>query len=166
MVFVIELFVKMMYMFSTLLLKKLLFEIFRKHFRWWILKAYDLGWYQDICKKWKRTEDSEIDHKYIQPRFRDWIWHFEVCHDDNERLEKRKNGRKRTAKSEKNPNTQKEEKFQILRNIGSRHHQTNIKEEIRKEYHGRTKKPVKTKFYGRNLIKGMMMIFSQEFFFS
>ena len=60
-----------------------------------------------------------------------------MCHAGNEKWEKINNGR-RTAKSEKSQNAWKEGKLQVLGNIGSGHHQTEIK--FKKVYLRRTRK--------------------------
>ena len=55
-----------------------------------------------------------------------------MYHGHNETWEKRIRGRNRTAKSEKNKNAWRVEKLLILGNIGSWHHQTEMKEKNKK----------------------------------
>ena len=56
----------------------------------------------------------------------------EKCHAYNEKWEKANNRRNKTAKLEKNQNTRREGKLQVLGNIRSRHHQTSSNERKKK----------------------------------
>ena len=71
---------------------------------------------------------------------------------------KRNNGKNNTPKSEKHQNTCKKIKLQVLGNTGNRHHQTEMKEKVKKrvpQKNNNKKKLLKMKFCSRNLIKGI-----------
>ena len=69
-----------------------------------------------------------------------------MCHADNEKWENINRKRNRTAKSRKNQDAWRERKLQVIRNIGSGHHQSSGNEGILKNlYLRRTRKLFKTK---------------------
>ena len=79
-----------------------------------------------------------------------------MCYAYNEKQGKVKSGRSRTFKSGKHQNAWSEEKFQVLGNIGSKHHQTNRNEWKNKKGVAQKKKKLpETKPISRNLIKGI-----------
>ena len=60
--------------------------------------------------------------------YKNGIWHWKMCNAHNEKREKNSNVRNRTDKSQKHWDAWREENLQVLGNIGSRHHQTDMKE--------------------------------------
>ena len=76
-------------------------------------------------QKWIRIGDPDTNNKNIQPEFRNGIWHRKVFHADNEKWEKRRNGRNWTAIAGKDQNAQGKRKWQVLGNIGSEYYQAN-----------------------------------------
>ena len=61
------------------------------------------GWCKGVCKKWKRTGDSDTNNTNLHPGYRNGIWHWKCT------MLIMKSGKKQTA---------------VLGNIGSWHHQT------------------------------------------
>ena len=67
----------------------------------------------------------------------------------------RKSLKNRTAKSGKHQGAWREGKLLVLENIGSKHYQTEIEDQVRKEYLKRSRKLLETDFCSRNTIKGI-----------
>ena len=112
------------------------------------------GQHQSVCKKQKELETNT--NKDIQSGYKNGIQNRQMCHANYEKWEKTNNSRNRTARSIKNQNTGRKGNLQLLRNIGSEHHQISRDErKIQQESLKRTRKLFKTKFCSRNLIKGI-----------
>ena len=102
--------------------------------------------HQTVGKKLKRIGDLTTSSGYIDSGYKDVIWLSKMCHANNEKREKRQDGRNQTTKSRKIRN------LQILGNIRSGHHQTSG--DKRKKNLRRIRKLLETKQYSSKLIKG------------
>ena len=79
------------------------------------------------------------------------------CNENDEKRQKTNNGRNRTVLSIKNQNIWRKEKWEVLGNIGSGHHQTSgeeRKKKRRKEYLRRTRKIIETYLASGISLKG------------
>ena len=77
-----------------------------------------------FAKKWKRTGNSNTRSENIQSGHWDGIWHGKMWYASNEKQQTTPDGPNGTTKSRKNQNTRRKGNLQILRDIGSWHHQT------------------------------------------
>ena len=113
-----------------------------------------------FTKKEKRTRNSYTNYENIQPRYRNRIWDLKMCHVNDEKVEKQKNGRNRTTKLGKYRKSWKKWKLQVSGNIWTRYHQTNRNERKRKKMVPQTNKKMsqKTNLCSRNLMKGSFLL--------
>ena len=59
-----------------------------------------------------------------QSGYRDGIWHYKMCHANNEKQKMSSDGRNRSPKPRKDRNTRRKGNLQLLGNIGCGHRQT------------------------------------------
>ena len=106
-------------------------------------------------KKWKRIGDPDTTNKNMHPANNNGIWQWNMFYTDNKKREKTKTEGILLLNNQRVRTLVEKEQLQVLGNIGSRHHQTRIKEKIRKEYLRRMRKFLVTKFCNRNFILGI-----------
>ena len=83
--------------------------------------------YMDDIELFAKNEnelETLIQNKNTQSGYRNGIWYRKICHDNNEKRKKINTGRNRTTKSREHQNSWHEGNLPVLRNIGSRNHQT------------------------------------------
>ena len=72
-----------------------------------------------FAKNEKELENSYTNCENIQSRYRNGIWHREMCYTNNEKCQTTHNERSRTTKSSCHQNARKKGSLQILNDIGS-----------------------------------------------